>query len=312
MNQYHEIIHTGRNNSTKMIQLSIQTAPELLLAKSNNNNKNNNTPFLRGDQDPNIKIATITMNDPDSLNSLSPTLMVQLHDTINELVNNPQVRVVIITGAGNAFSAGGNLDLIQNAASAVHKDIPTTPGAGTLEPWRFIRQMFGNTARLISKSNALFIAAINGAAAGVGLAFALACDVLIASPRAMLVPAFGKLGLVPEVGTSWYLTRKLGYHGALSFFLLGQPVDATRAKELLIVNEVVDEHEQLMDVANKWALYALALPPHTVEMSKTLLRSASDLSFDASLVMEEFAEANVFSTRALPYFANKILSKGKL
>lgn len=83
-----------------------------------------------------------------------------------------------------------------------------------------------------------FIAAVNGSAAGVGLAFALACDIIIASERAVLVPAFGRLGLVPEVGTSWLLTRRLGYQGALALYVRGGHIEAEEALRLGLVQEV--------------------------------------------------------------------------
>ena len=86
---------------------------------------------------------------------------------------------------------------------------------GVADVWRWIRREFGGIARLIAGSDTIFIGAVNGAAAGVGLAWALTCDLVIASERAVIVPAFGRLGLIPEVGTSWALTRRLGYQGRL-------------------------------------------------------------------------------------------------
>ena len=93
--------------------------------------------------------------------------------------------------------------------------------------------------RRIARTDKAFVAAINGPAAGVGLAFALTCDVAIASERAVLVPAFGRLGLLPEVGTSWALTRRLGYQGAFAFFASGRHIDAREAERLGLVHEVV-------------------------------------------------------------------------
>ena len=92
--------------------------------------------------------------------------------------------------------------------------------------WRWIRREFGGIARLIAGSDTIFVAALNGAAAGVGLAWALTCDLVIASDHAVIVPAFGRLGLIPEVGTSWALTRRLGYQGALAYYLRGDHIDA--------------------------------------------------------------------------------------
>src|SRR6185312_10486383 len=87
------------------------------------------------------------------------------------------------------------------------------------------------------------------AAAGVGLAWALTCDLVIASDRAVIVPAFGRLGLIPEVGTSWALTRRLGYQGALAYYLRGDHIDADTALRLGLVQEVV-EHDRLLAAAD--------------------------------------------------------------
>lgn len=152
------------------------------------------------------------------------------------------------------------------------------------------------------------MAAINGPAAGVGLAFALACDVIIASERAVLVPAFGRLGLVPEVGTSWLLTRQLGYHGAIDYYVKGEPIGATEALELGLVREV-QAHEALLEGADEWCSRGAAMPAHAFEMTKSLLRAAVDAPWEETLRLEEFAEANCFSTAALGDAAESLLHK---
>ena len=145
------------------------------------------------------------------------------------------------------------------------------------------------------RTDKAFIAAINGPAAGVGLAFALTCDLAIASERALLVPAFGRLGLLPEVGTSWALTRRLGYQGAFAFFAGGRHIDAAEAKELGLVHEVVP-HDGLLAAADEWADRIAELAPHALAMSKPLLRATADASWDGALTMEEYAEPNCFTT----------------
>jgi len=167
--------------------------------------------WIKAADDPAARIAVVTLNDPANLNALSPALMLQLHYKLADLVRNPQIRAIILTGSGPGFCSGGSLDMIKSGAEMVHAGVHdfATPGGGTAEPWRFIRMQFGGVVRLIANSNVLFVAAVNGPAAGVGLALALACDCVLASKEhAVFVPAFAKLGLVPEVGTSWLLTKK--------------------------------------------------------------------------------------------------------
>ncbi|MDB5101407.1 MAG: Enoyl-CoA hydratase/isomerase [Cyanobacteria bacterium RYN_339] len=249
--------------------------------------------------------ATVTMAEPERMNALTAALMWQLHQRLQELAADPSVRVVVLTGADPAFSAGGDLALIERGARAVHQP---EHEQGTLEPWRWIRRQFGGVARLIAGTDKAFIAAINGAAAGVGLAIAMTCDILVASDRAVLVPAFGKLGLVPEVGTSWQLTRRLGYQGAFAFFVGGRHVTAAEALELGLVQEV-HPHDQLMAAVDRWCEQIVALPPYTLEMTKPLLRAAADMPWAQSLTMEEFAEANCFSTQTLPRAAAAIKAR---
>ena len=168
---------------------------------------------------------------------------------------------------------------------------------GATDIWRWIRYEFGAIVRLIARSDTAFIAAINGPAAGVGLAWALTCDLAIASERARIVPAFGRLGLLPEVGTSWALTRRLGYQGAFAYYAGGEHLDAQRALKLGLVHEVV-AHDQLLASADAWCTRIAALPPHAIAMTKPLLRGAADGSWDSTLAMEEFAEPQCFTTDA--------------
>ena len=159
--------------------------------------------------------------------------------------------------------------------------------------------------RTIVDAEQAFVAALNGPAAGVGLAFALACDVLIASERAVLVPAFGKLGLVPEVGTSWLMTRRLGYHATLALYVEGRHLDAQEAARLGLV-QAVCAHDRLTAEAGAWCERVEALPPHLFPMTKRVLRGAADATWQQSLTMEEFAEPNVFSVASVSDAAEAI------
>jgi 2-(1,2-epoxy-1,2-dihydrophenyl)acetyl-CoA isomerase len=235
--------------------------------------------------------AVVRMDDPGSLNALSAALTVQLQDELTALAADPSVRVVVLTGADPAFSAGGDLRLMKGYAHPL-LDAGEEGGAAI---WRWIRHQFGGVVRLITRSDTSFVAAVNGAAAGVGLAFALACDVIVASERARIVPAFGRVGLIPEVGTSWLLTRRLGYQRAFGLFAAGSEVSGAEAYELGLVNEVV-AHEELMDAADRWCDRIEALPAHVQAMMKPLLRAAADMTWEQAVTMEEFAEPTCFTT----------------
>jgi 2-(1,2-epoxy-1,2-dihydrophenyl)acetyl-CoA isomerase len=242
--------------------------------------------------------AVVTLDEPGRLNVLSAPLVRQLRRALENLDADGDVRTVVVTGADPGFSAGGDLKMMEVAVESL------SAPEGVADVWRWIRREFGGIARLIAGSDTIFVAALNGAAAGVGLAWALTCDLVIASERAVIVPAFGRLGLIPEVGTSWALTRRLGYQGALAYYLRGDHIDAPTALRLGLVQEVA-EHDRLLAAADEWCSRIADLPPHAVAMTKPLLRATADADWHAALTLEEFAEPTCFTTGA---FADSVRS----
>jgi 2-(1,2-epoxy-1,2-dihydrophenyl)acetyl-CoA isomerase len=237
--------------------------------------------------------AIVTLDDPEKLNPLSAGMTVQLHEQLTTLARQPSIRAIVLTGRDPGFSAGGDLRLMQQVARPM---IEQSPGGAT-DIWRWIRNQFGGIVRVITRTDKAFIAAVNGAAAGVGLAFALACDVLLLSERARIVPAFGRIGLLPEVGNSWQLTRRLGYQRTFGMFASGRHLSGREAFDLGLGNELV-AHDQLLAAALKWCEHIERMPPHVLEMSKPLLRQCADMTWEQAIAMEEFAEPMCFTTSA--------------
>ena len=237
--------------------------------------------------------AVLRMADPEKMNILSAPLMLQLQEQAEALVRDPDIRSIVLTGDGSGFSAGGDLRMMQGAVDSFGAEDDTE---GAFMPYQWIRYRFGAFARLIAHSDKAWIAALNGPAAGVGLAFALTADIAIAAEDAVIVPAFGRLGLVPEVGTSWALTRALGYRKAFEFYVGGEHIDARRAVDLGLVNEVVASGD-LLARADEWCERISKLPAHALPIAKPLLRASADASWDQSLQMEELAEPMCFTTR---------------
>lgn len=233
--------------------------------------------------------AVVTLNDPDKLNPLSAPLTVALRRSLEDLARDESVRAIVLTGTDPAFSAGGDLRLMRDTAA------PMLESTGAPELWRWIRMEFGAIARLITRTDKAFVAAVNGPAAGVGLAFALASDLILCSENAVIVPAFGKIGLLPEVGTSWLLTRRLGYQRTYELFAGGRHLDGAEAAGLGIANSV-HPHEELLGAAGDWCERIERLPVHVTTMMKPLLRQAADMSWDQAIAMEEFAEPQCFTT----------------
>ena len=245
--------------------------------------------------------AVVTLDDPERLNVLSAPLVHQLRSALDDLARDRAIRSVVLTGAGRGFCAGGDLRMMTLAETHLGDE------EGAADIWRWIRYEFGGILRLIARTDKAFVAALNGPAAGVGLAWALTCDVIVASERALIVPAFGRLGLLPEVGTSWALTRRLGYQGAFAFFARGRHLSATEAHELGLVQEVVP-HDELLAAADRWCDDVAQLPPHALAMAKPLLRAAADAPWDASLALEEFAEPTCFTTDRFQANVRELLS----
>lgn len=213
--------------------------------------------------------ATVTMNDPSTLNALSAALTERLYESLQQVVGDPTVGSVVLTGADPAFSAG---------AAPLAAGLVGAPAA--------VRWTLGEIARLIARSDKPIIAAVNGVAAGAGLALALACDVVIVSHAAPLDPASGRAGLLPEVGMSWLLTRRLGYHRTLSLFTRGQQLSPGEAARTGLV-EVAVRPDELASVVSFWCHIAdLAATPY---VAKPLVRSATESGQGRAVVMGEFA-----------------------
>jgi 2-(1,2-epoxy-1,2-dihydrophenyl)acetyl-CoA isomerase len=247
--------------------------------------------------------AVVTLDDPEKLNPLSAELTVQLREALSELAADERLRAIVLTGRDPAFSAGGDLRLMRDTAHPM-----LSSGGGAPEIWRWIRMEFGAIARLITRTDKAFVAAVNGAAAGVGLAFALACDLILVSERARLVPAFGRIGLLPEVGTGWLLTRRLGYQRTFELFAGGRHLSGAEAAELGLANAVVP-HESLLDEALAWCGRIESLPDHVTRMMKPLLRNTADLTWEQAIAMEEFAEPQCFTTAAHTEAVEALLSR---
>lgn len=219
--------------------------------------------------------ANVTLNDPVNRNALSWPLAACLRRTLQQLVNAPELRAVVLTGADGAFSSGA-----ERQASA-----PVGPEGSAEVSTAAVRWELDRVARLIAHSDIPFVAAIDGVAAGAGLAQALACDVVIVSDQARLAPAAGRVGLLPEVGMSWLLTRRLGYHRTLSLFTQGYELSAVQAARAGLVDAAV-EHDELPAAVSFWC--EIAGLAATRDMTRPLVRSATESSRRRSGVMGAF------------------------
>jgi 2-(1,2-epoxy-1,2-dihydrophenyl)acetyl-CoA isomerase len=220
-------------------------------------------------------VALVRMSRPDRLNALDPDSVRQLRRALQDAAHDPKIRAVILTGAGNAFSAGGDVSAMQQHLQA-----------GNLV--RLFNELTGElelTIRELMSMRKPAIASLPGVAAGGGLSLALACDWRIASSSALLVPAFGSLGAVPDGGLTFFLPHFVGVGVAQELFFSATRVPADRALRLGLVQEVVapDDLE-----ARTWAKAAeLASGPTLAYAAlKQLLTTSYGSSLETQLALE--------------------------
>ena len=177
------------------------------------------------------RITTLTLNRPDSLNALSVDMVKELVETLHRLSTDTRTGAIVITGAGRAFCAGGD---VKGMASSAERSFEER-----VEGLRYAHQV----PQLLRTSPKIVIAMMNGVAAGAGLGLALACDLRIMARSARLGTAFAGVGLASDWGATWTLTRLVGTAKARELFFLPEMIDSGAAHALGIVNRVVDDAE---------------------------------------------------------------------
>ena len=209
--------------------------------------------------EPDATLATITLDRPEARNAYSDEMCEQLVAALDRAQDDPEVRCVILTGAGKAFHAGGDIKAMR-ARSGMFAGDPAELRA------RYMRGIQAVPRRIAEFPKPL-IAAINGAAIGAGLDLACMCDLRIARAGAKLGSTFVKVGLVPGDGGAYFLTRVVGFARALELVLTGRVITAEEGLAIGLVHEVVAA-EDLQAVARERALAIAALPPVAVQLTK--------------------------------------------
>jgi 2-(1,2-epoxy-1,2-dihydrophenyl)acetyl-CoA isomerase len=219
-------------------------------------------------------VLTITLNRPDVLNAFTAELHRQLVGAFKE-ARDPEVRAVVVTGAGRGFCVGQDLNEFGEAAGDI---------AGRL------RANYHPTVRAVRALEKPVLAAVNGPAAGAGLSFACACDLRLAAESATFVPAFINIGLVPDGGGTFFVTRLLGPARAFEWMTSGRRLSAAEALEWGLVSEVVPD-DRLAERAAEWAAELAALPTRGIGLSKRLFDNAPHARLEEQLEMEAQLQA---------------------
>ncbi len=219
-------------------------------------------------------IATITLNRPDKLNAVNEAMLTRLLAVLEAAETDPLTRAVLLTGAGRGFCAG------QELGPAV---TPGPDGPPDLE--RLAGTYHHEVVRRIRASRLPVVCAVNGVAAGAGASFALACDVVLAASGARFVQAFIRIGLVPDSGASFFLTRSVGEARARALAMLGDPIDAARAEAWGMIWKAVDD-AALMPEAEALAARLAEAPTEALAMIKQMFAVAGSNSLAAQLDLE--------------------------
>lgn len=223
-------------------------------------------------------VLTVTLNRPGRLNAFTDGMHLALRAAIRRALDDDAVRAVLVTGAGRAFSAG------QDLGDRDPRRMDGPPDLGhTLETF------YNPTLRLIRSLPKPVVAAVNGVAAGAGASLALTCDIVLAARSARFVMSFAKVGLTPDAGASWLLTRLLGEARAKALALTAEPVPAETAERWGLIWRAVDDTD-LIDEARELALRLAAGPTVGLGLTKLSVQAASSNGYDAQLDHERDAQ----------------------
>ena len=217
-------------------------------------------------------VAVITLNRPDKLNSFNQTMAKDVQFALDHCMENPEVRCVLITGAGRGFCAGQDLE------EAI------APDSAAIE--EHVESKYNPMVRKIRAIEKPVIAAVNGVAAGAGANLAYCCDVVVASESAKFIQSFINIGLVPDTGGTYFLPRLVGLHKATVMTMLGEKMTAEEGKDLGLVYKVFP-NEELMDSAMTLAKRMAKMPTRGLGLTKKALNYSLRNNLNEQLAVEK-------------------------
>jgi enoyl-CoA hydratase/carnithine racemase len=234
------------------------------------------------------EIGTLTLNRPKAFNAMSPELIEELMTATAWLADQAPIRALIVTGAGDAFCAGGDITWFRKGIEEEGLDISADVRRGA--------EALHTAIVDLRRIEVPVIAAVNGPAAGAGFSLALACDLRIAAEKAFFAPAYGRIGASPDGGMTYFLPRVLGPAKALELLLEDPNLPAAGALEMGLVSEVVPG-EELIERARERADKLAKLAPHYVKMAKRLVGVSLENSITEHLQLERHGIADSMATK---------------
>ena len=247
--------------------------------------------YITLDKNTDEGIATLTLNRPDRRNALNDVMQDEIGDAIDDVESDESIRVMIVTGAGRVFCAGGDLEQLRGGSG---------PGTWVTDNVDDIRRAFKRTQRFmlgLQRMEKPVIAMINGASVGAGFDLAAGCDIRIGTPRARFMVAYVRIGLFPGFGGTWLYPRMLGSIGkAAEMLFTGDFLEAEEAHRLGFLNHVIEEdnlYEFTMEMARKIANG----PPIAIRLSKLMLYKGLEFDLDTAMKMAAAAETITLTSK---------------
>ncbi|WP_433756324.1 crotonase/enoyl-CoA hydratase family protein [Nocardia sp. CA-135398] len=233
-------------------------------------------------------VVVWTLNRPAARNPISAVdTITALEDAVTAVNRDHSVRAAILTGAGTAFSSGGDVKQMRDRAGMF--------GGAPAELRQGYRHGIQRIPKALYHCEIPTIAAVNGPAIGAGCDLALLCDLRIATRTAVFAESFVRVGLVPGDGGAWLLPRAIGMARACEMAFTGEPIDAHTALDWGLISDVV-EPDALLDTAHRLAARISANPPHVLRMTKRLLREGRNQSLDSHLELSAAMQAAAHHT----------------
>lgn len=241
-------------------------------------------------------VATITLNRPQARNALDATMTAELDQTLAQIARDDSVRVVVLTGAGGCFCAGGDVRGMNNETERTAQD------------WRAHMRRSHRVVKGLYSLDRPVIAAVDGAAFGAGFSIALLADIVLASSRARFCMAFGRIGLVPDYGALYTLPRAVGLQRAREIMYSAREIGAAEAADLGLVLEVL-EPDALLQRARTLARALAEASPTALALTKDALNGSFASSLDSVLELEAAAQgiagSSGYAREAFRRFADK-------
>jgi 2-(1,2-epoxy-1,2-dihydrophenyl)acetyl-CoA isomerase len=208
-------------------------------------------------------VGILTLNEPESLNAMTPDLLGALATAVAEMTADPTIRALVLTGEGRGFCSGQNL----KASEALGQDIVGG-----------VMKFYWPAFKALRECRVPIVVAVNGVAAGGGFSLAMAGDMIVAARSASFIQVFSRIGLVPDLGSTWLLPRLIGRQRALELMLFNEPISAERAREWGLVRDVVDD-AQLMPEAIKLAQRLAQGPTRALVATRMLLEESEHATY---------------------------------